>query len=101
MDNFFGAQVASSLATRQLAEELEKRGMRSTGFPDDDARRLQVAFDAEWERDKEVNAVNQAKTMAAKRLQARALHALRFVEAQAADEAEARVNDARGIQRDL
>ena len=53
-------QIAMSLATRQLAEELEKRGMKSTGFPDDDARRLQVAFDAEFERDKALNAAQHS-----------------------------------------
>lgn len=89
------AQIASSLATRQLAEELEKRGMKSTGFPDDDARRLQVAFDAEYERDKAVNAAQHSATVAAKRLQARALRARRFLESLEVDEAESLTGDPR------
>jgi hypothetical protein len=64
----FGAQVASSLATRQLADELEKRGMKVSGFPDDDARRLQVLLDAEWEATK-AERMKEARAAALKKME--------------------------------
>ena len=40
------APSASQMPGRRLIEELEKRGLKASGFPDDDARRLQVLLEA-------------------------------------------------------
>lgn len=45
-------QDASILSSKQLQEELEKRGLKISGFADDDVKLLQKAFNAEFERDR-------------------------------------------------
>lgn len=45
-------QDASVLSSKQLQEELEKRGLKISGFADDDVKLLQKAFNAEFERDR-------------------------------------------------
>lgn len=43
---------AGQLSAKQLIEELERRGLKPTGFPADDCRLLQKAFDTEFEAEK-------------------------------------------------
>jgi hypothetical protein len=45
-------QDASILSSKQLQEELEKRGLKISGFADDDVKLLQKAFNSEFERDR-------------------------------------------------
>lgn len=52
-DADFKPPDASQLSAKQMIEELERRGLKPTGFPADDARLLQKAFDAEFEAHRE------------------------------------------------
>jgi hypothetical protein len=62
------APSASQMPGRRLIEELEKRGLKASGFPDDDARRLQVLLDAEWEATK-VERMKEARAAALKKME--------------------------------
>jgi hypothetical protein len=54
MDQFDLGDAPSALdmPRHRLAEELSKRGLKPSGFPADDARRLQTYLDSEWEATK-------------------------------------------------
>lgn len=52
-DPTFRPTQASTLASNDLYYELEKRGVKSTGFPEIDRDRLQKEFDEEFKRDLE------------------------------------------------
>jgi len=62
------APSASQMPGRRLIEELEKRGLKASGFPDDDARRLQVLLDAEWEATK-AERMKEARAAALKKME--------------------------------
>lgn len=57
-------QDASSLVGKQLAEELEKRGLKVSGFADDDIKTLQRAYNAEFERDRTEKMKQRAELLA-------------------------------------
>lgn len=44
---------ASSLSSSDIYYEMEKRGIKTTGFPDTDRERLQAAFDEDFKKDLE------------------------------------------------
>jgi hypothetical protein len=93
--DFGQPQQASLLAPRFLAEELEKRHMKVSGFFDDDARRLQVVFNAEFEAEKAEMMVQLAAVEAAKKDREAALRSRQHEEAQRVAEEGALAGDAR------
>lgn len=52
-DSSFQPANAATLNTSDIYYELDKRGLKSTGFPDTDKEMLQRAFDAEFKNDLE------------------------------------------------
>lgn len=80
------APSASQMPGRRLIEELEKRGLKASGFPDDDARRLQVLLDQEWEATK-AERMKEARAAALKKTElGQALARRKFAEEQLREE---------------
>ena len=80
------APSASQMPGRRLIDELEKRGLKASGFPDDDARRLQVLLDAEWEATK-AERLKEARAAALKKAELdRELARRKLAEAQLREE---------------
>ena len=52
-DDMFRPAAASNLSNAEIYFEMEKRGLKTTGFPDTDRDILQKAFDQEFEQDLE------------------------------------------------
>lgn len=72
-------QDASSLAGKQLAEELEKRGLKVSGFADDDIKSLQRAYNAEFERDRTEKMKQRAELLAKRKAEEERLRMQRWV----------------------
>jgi hypothetical protein len=88
------APLALDLPRHRLAEELSKRGLKASGFPLDDARRLQVFLDKEWEATK-AERMQEAREAYQKKRQLEAVMASKaHEELQLREEAEAIAGDA-------
>ena len=85
---------AVGLPQKTIVEEMEARGLKATGFPSDDMRLLQAAFDAEWETERAAQIANAAIIEAQRRDDAGALKRAQFQERQKREEEEALVRDA-------
>ncbi len=60
-------QDAAALSSKQLADELERRGLKVSGFADDDIKTLQKAYNAEFERDRAERQKQRMELMAKRR----------------------------------
>ena len=83
------APQASELTGKQLAEELVSRGLKPTGFPEDDVKMLQKAFNAEFEAEKETRIKEMREALARRRAEEEALRLQRLLEKQKREEEEA------------
>ena len=59
------APNAAHLSARQLADELERRALRPSGFHGEDVRQLQAAYDAEFAAERAEREAAQAAERAA------------------------------------
>ena len=88
------APLALDMPRHRLAEELSKRGLKPSGFPLDDARRLQVFLDQEWEATKSERLQEARIAHARKRKLEAVMAAKAHEELQLREEAEAMAKDA-------
>lgn len=86
---------ASELSAKQLVEELERRGLKPTGFPEDDIKKLQKALNEEFESEKEERMRQRREALEKRRQEEEALRLQRFLEKSAREEAEALQADPR------
>jgi hypothetical protein len=87
------APDASLLSGKSIAEELERRGQRPTGFPDEDVKALQRLFDAEFEADREERMRARRDAARKRRAEEEALRAARALERARREEADALAAD--------
>ncbi len=83
------APQAAELSARQIVEEMERRGLKPTGFVEDDTKKLQVVLDLEFETDKAEIMRERRAIAERKRAEEDALRLQRFMEKCAREEAEA------------
>lgn len=95
LDGDIRAPQASELSAKQLVEELERRGIKPTGFPEDDIKKLQRALDDEFDAEKEERVRARKDALEKKRQEEEALLLQRFLEKCAREEAEALEEDGR------
>ena len=81
MDDAPARPSASQLGAKQLTDELERRGLRATGFSGEDAQRLQVALDAEYDAEQAARALARAQREAQRRKDEEAARLARCVKA--------------------
>lgn len=86
---------ASQMSTKHVADELEKRGLKASGFASEDISVLQKALNAEFERDREARMKRYAELQAARRAEEERLRLVRLMEAERKDEDEAVASDKR------
>jgi hypothetical protein len=80
---------ASELTGKQLAEELVARGLKPSGFPEDDIKALQKHLNAEFESQKEALIKERREALKKRRAEEEALRMQRFLEKQKREEEEA------------
>jgi hypothetical protein len=73
---------ASDLTLKQVTEELASRSLKPTGFPEDDIKLLQRAFNEEFEREKEERSKKRAEALERRKAEEAALSLQRFMERQ-------------------
>ena len=88
------APQALDMPRHRLADELSKRGLKPSGFPIDDARRLQVFLDREWEATKSERLQEAREAYLRKRKLEAVMAARAHEELQLREEAEAVARDA-------
>lgn len=88
-----GPPNAKDLSSKALVEEMEKRGMRPSGFPDEDIKALQKAFDSEWEGEKEERIRQREDALLKKKQEEEAMRLQRYSEKQLREEEDAMLND--------
>uniref|UniRef100_A0A7S1GBD9 Uncharacterized protein n=1 Tax=Bicosoecida sp. CB-2014 TaxID=1486930 RepID=A0A7S1GBD9_9STRA len=89
------APQASDLSQKALRDELEKRGIKPTGFPADDIRLLQARFDQEWAAEKQERDAKRFAAQQRKQAEEAELRKRRLLERQRAEEEDAVNSDAR------
>jgi hypothetical protein len=80
---------ASELTGKQLQEELVSRGLKPSGFPEDDMKTLQKIFNAEFEAEKETKMAERREALKKRRAEEEALKMQRILEKQKREEEEA------------
>ena len=88
------APQALDMPRHRLADELSKRGLKPSGFPIDDARRLQTFLDKEWEATKSERLQEAREAYLRKRKLEAVMAARAHEELQLREEAEAVAKDA-------
>lgn len=73
---------AADLSDGGRREELERRGLKPTGFPEDDIKLLQKALNAECEQEREAKIAERRDALAKRRAEEEALRMQRFLEKQ-------------------
>lgn len=89
-----GPPNARDLSSKALVEEMEKRGLRPSGFADEDIKCLQKAFDLEWEGEKEERIRQRESALLKKKQEEEAMRLQRYIEKQNREEEDALSNDA-------
>jgi hypothetical protein len=76
------APDASGLSAKQLVEELQARGLKPTGFPEDDIKLLQKQLNAEFEAEKADKIKERREALMRRKAEEDAMRMQRFVEKQ-------------------
>ena len=80
---------ASELTAKQLADELVGRGLKPSGFPEDDIKALQKVLNVEFESQKEALIKERREAIKRRRAEEEALRMQRFLEKQKREEEDA------------
>lgn len=88
-----GPPSAYDLSSKALLEEMEKRGLRPSGFADEDTKTLQRAFDMEWEGEREERVRQRETALLKKKQEEESMRLQRYMEKQTREEEDALSND--------